>query len=63
MFQDTKFLQEVNPVHIRPWVIHRKKETVKYHAAAQGAESASLSLYENRFNGLSNKVFWFFRTE
>lgn len=43
MFQDAKFLQEVDLVHIGHWVIHRE-ETVKCHPAAQGAASASLSL-------------------
>lgn len=43
MFQDAKFLQEVDLVHSGHWVIHRE-ETVKCHPAAQGAASASLSL-------------------
>lgn len=62
MFEDTTFLQELNPVHVRHWVIHRE-ETVKCHPAAQGAASASLTFYEKRFHGLFNKVFWFFGTE
>lgn len=62
MFEDTEFLQEVNPVHVRRWVVLRE-EAVKCHPAAQGPASASLSLYENRFHGLSNKVFCLFGTE
>lgn len=61
-FQDAKFLQKVNSVRIRHWIICRE-EAVKCHPAAQGPASVSLSLYENRLHGLSKKVFWFFSTE
>ena len=61
-FQDTKFLQEVNSVRIRHWIV-RREETVKCHPAAQGDASVSLGLYENRFYGLSRKVSWFLSTE
>lgn len=42
-------------IQFRYWVIHRE-ETIQCHPAAQGAASVHLSLYENRFYGLSKKV-------
>lgn len=58
-FQDTEFPHELNSVAIRHWVICREK-TVKCHPAAQRVASVSLTSCENKFYGLSYKVFWFF---